>query len=128
MGEGETLRFQTNHITHQLTLVSLLIAHLTSPINHIHRGHPFFYCELVLACEVVHVADETAHDLSHARSGFGACGVDDMLGEIGIESGIVLDIVGVAVGRCHGEEIRVRCSKRPNAFFYKKTLCVYLGR
>jgi hypothetical protein len=80
-----------------LSLIPLLVAHLPSLIDHIDCGHPFLHRKLVLAREVMHVSDEAAHDFSYARGGFGPGGVNGMLGEVGVESGVVLDSVCVAV-------------------------------
>jgi hypothetical protein len=95
------VRLKPNNIAQQLPLIPLLVAHFPRPVDHIDARHPFVYRQLVLAREIVDVSDQAAHYLAHARGGFGARGFDDMLGEVGIESGVVLD--AVAVCACHVE-------------------------
>lgn len=48
------------------------------------------------------VLDQAAHYLAHAWGGFGASGFNDMPGEVGVESGVVLDAVAVCVRHAEG--------------------------
>ena len=79
-------RFKANNVTHELTLVPLLVRHLAGPVDHLNALHPFIRCEFDLARPVVQVTDEARHDFFDPRRGLRARSINDMLGEIGIET------------------------------------------
>ena len=65
---------------------------------HVDGCHPLVEGYLVLAREVVDVPDHARHDFPHPRRSFRTCGVDDALGEIGVESiGLRLVVGGLCV-------------------------------
>lgn len=85
-GEIMGLRFKSEHIAHQLSLIALIVAHLSGPVEHLYAGHPLVNGELLLARIVVHVADQAGHELSHAGRGLGAHRLDDPVSEGGVEA------------------------------------------
>lgn len=61
-------------------------ADLADGVDEVHAQHPLVDGQLGLSRKVVDVLDERAEDESLAISGLGANGVDDMFGEVGVES------------------------------------------
>lgn len=59
---------------------------MTGPVHQLDAGHPFVNGDLVLAREVVDMADQAGHELAEPRVGLGAHSVDDIVGEIGVKS------------------------------------------
>lgn len=55
-------------------------------INVLDTSHPLIHGELDLASEVVDVTDQSTKNLTVAGSGVGAHAVNDILGEVGVES------------------------------------------
>lgn len=51
------IRLQSDNITNKLSLIPLIVTHLTSPVEELHAGHPFIDGEFVFARVVVDVAD-----------------------------------------------------------------------
>lgn len=90
------LRFQADDIAKQLSLISLVIAHLAALINHLHACHPLIRSELHLSRKIVNMLDESGHDLSEARVGISTHGVDDILGEFLAEASTAL-LIGAHV-------------------------------
>src|SRR6478735_792950 len=93
------LPLETNNIAHQLTLISLVIAHLSSPVNHLNSRHPLIASELCLARKVVHVLDERCHHLFKTRVSLGAERVDDLLCEGLAETLLLGSAVGISASR-----------------------------
>lgn len=59
---------------------------LADEVDELDAGHPLVDGELDLAGEVVEVADQRGHDDAEARVSLGAHGVDDSIGEVGVEA------------------------------------------
>lgn len=93
------LPLETNNVAHQLTLISLVVAHLSSPVDHLNSRHPLVASELCLARKVVHVLDERCHDLFQARVGLGTERVDDLLCEGLAETLLLGSAVGISASR-----------------------------
>jgi len=60
---------------------------LTNGVDKVHTRHPLVRGELDFASKVVEMSDEAAENLTVSVVGFGANGLDDMVGEVGVESG-----------------------------------------
>lgn len=95
---GANIRLQTHHITNQLALVSLVIAHLASPIDQLDPLHPFVHGQFDFPGKVVQMSRQAGHDLLHPRGRLWSHGIDDMLSEVGIEARGAL-LFAVHVGR-----------------------------
>lgn len=118
---GSNVRLQTHDITDQLALISLVIAHLTRPIDQLDPLHPFVHGQLDLPGKVVQMSRQAGHDLLHPRGCLWSHGIDDMLGEVGIEArGARLFAVHVGgraahswIDQCDGRirDLRVSSSK-----------------
>jgi hypothetical protein len=93
---GSNLRLQTQHIRDALALIPLGIADLADGVDEAHARHPLVGGQLDVAGEVVQVADERREDLALAGAGLGPDGVNDMLGEVGVEAG------GLVGAHCEG--------------------------
>jgi hypothetical protein len=83
---GESVRFQSDHVGDSLALVTLAIADLAHGVEELYAQHPLVDGEFGLSREVVDVADERAHEFAGAWGSFRADGIDDVLGEAGVES------------------------------------------
>lgn len=81
-----SLRLKADNVTHQLALIPLLVGHLAGPVDHLNTLHPFVCCELDLSSPVVHVPYKARHDLFHPRRGLRTRSIDDMLGEVRVET------------------------------------------
>jgi len=62
------------------------MADLAHSVEELDAEHPLVDGEFGFAREVVDVADERGHEFAGALGGFGADGVDDVLGEGWVES------------------------------------------
>ena len=71
---------------------------LANQVDELDTGHPLVDGELDLAGEVVEVADQRGHDDAEAGVRLGTHGVDDSIGEVGVEA--VLGIVLLRLGCC----------------------------
>jgi hypothetical protein len=79
------IRLQADDVADQLPLVPAVIAHLARPVDQVHALHPLIDGEVDLTGEIVDVTDQRADDLAGASGGIGACGVDDILGEVWVK-------------------------------------------
>jgi hypothetical protein len=74
-------------------LVSDWRTDLTDRIEEFDTHHPLVDGELDLASEIVHMLDQAAQDDSIAVCASGTDGVQDVLGEVGVESGWLSHVV-----------------------------------
>lgn len=75
----EYSRFKTDDVAKKLSLISLVVAHLSGRINHLHASHPLISGELHLSCKVVNMLDQRCHDLPRPGASLGSHGINDIL-------------------------------------------------
>lgn len=96
--DGSELPLESDNVAHQLPLISLVVAHLPGPVDHLDSFHPLIACELCLASKVVHVLDERGHNLSKSGVSLGAERVDHLLCEGLAETLLLRNTIGVSAG------------------------------
>jgi len=79
-------RFEADDVGHTLALIPLGVTDLANGVHKIDARHPLVHGEFHLTGEIMHMPDEGRQDHSLAFWALGANGVDDMLGEVGVES------------------------------------------
>lgn len=80
------IRFKSDHIAQELSFIPLVIAYFSCPVHHLHTGHPLVHGHFILAREIVSVPDQTGHDTAKSRGHVRAHGIDDIVGEVGVEA------------------------------------------
>lgn len=90
--------FETNDVAHQLSLISLIGTHLTSPVDHVNCRHPLIASELCFTSKVVHVLDERGHKLPKSWVSLGAKRVNDLLCEGLTETLFLGSTAGISAG------------------------------
>jgi hypothetical protein len=80
------LRLKTKNITDALSLVSDWGRDLSDGVHEVNTEHPLVGSELNLTSEVVKMSDEAGEDLLGASLSLWATSVNDMLGEVWVES------------------------------------------
>ncbi len=91
--------FDTEDVADTLALVTGWRGDLADGVDEVDAGHPLIDGELRLAEEVMEVAGERAHDVASAGVGLWADGINDMLGEVWVETRLLLEI-WVGSGLC----------------------------
>lgn len=82
---ARSLRFQADNVTQQLALVAFIVAHLPSPVYHVHTHHPFVGCKLHFPCKIVDVRNERSHNFPKSGVSLRPRGIDYLLGESFVE-------------------------------------------
>ena len=78
-------RLQTNNIRYKLSLISSVVAHLTSPVHESDALGPLVHCEFNFSCKIVEMLDETGHDFPHSWGSLWSHSIDDRVRELGVE-------------------------------------------
>lgn len=101
------LRLEPENVGHPQGLIADLGGGLPDAVDKVHADHPLINCQLNLSREVVDVPDQGAQHDPVARRYVGAHGVEDVLGEVRVESvRCAIGAVGtVRTVGCHGDEV-----------------------
>lgn len=77
---------------HLVSRLSTGVIHVSNSIQEQHTGLPFWDGKLDLTGEVMEMLEKCREDFPVARSDIGAHCVDDILGEVGVESGFAFGV------------------------------------
>lgn len=88
------VRLDSENIAHAPCLVSVLLVGLAKRIDVVDTENPLVLLELNLSAEIMHMADEGCKNLTVSRLSLWAHEVDDMLCEVGVKLGFLVDAVG----------------------------------
>ena len=61
------LRFQPDNVTQKLAFISLVVTHLTGPIDQLNAFHPLVRRQLDFAGKIMYMFRQAPHNLPHAR-------------------------------------------------------------
>lgn len=114
------VRLDSKNIAHAPCLVSVLLVGLAKRIDVVDTKNPLVLLELNLSAEIMHMADEGTKNLTVSRLSLWAHEVDDMLCEVGVKLGFLMDAIG-AVGA-------VGTAGSVGSHYVEKVCCVEWGQ